>query len=225
MFATLSAASADAAIAEQTAYFTELGRPFEWKVYTLDQPADLAARLRRHGFVAGETEAFMLYPVAEHHGVRQSPGITIRPIRTDSEIRTLVELQRQVSGEPLAWLATNLQASLEILDLYGAYDGDHLVGTGWIEYPPHSSVADLHGGAVLPSYRGKGIYSALFDARAASARARGVEWLAVDAAPMSRPILLRQGFRFVCETTPFRLPASRVNTLSRNPSVETADER
>jgi len=206
-FATLSAAEADEAVAGQIAYFADLGQPFEWKVHTLDQPADLAGRLRRHGFAAGETEAFMLYPLAEHHGVRQPPGVKIKPIQSESEIRALVALQESIWGEPLGWLATTLQTSLERLEIYGAYDNDKLLGTGWIEYPPHSSIADLHGGAVRPDYRGRGIYNALFDVRAASAQVRGVEWLAVDAAPMSRPILLRQGFRFVCETTPFRLPA------------------
>lgn len=205
-FATLTAANADRAIADQLAYFAALGRRFEWKEHTFDQPDDLAARLRRHGFVAGETEAFMLYPLAKHQGVRQSPGIKIKPIQTASEIHALVELHERMSGEKLGWLATTLQASSERLEIFGAYDGDQLVGTGWTEYPPQSPIADLHGGAVLASYRGKGIYSTLFDIRAVSAQARGLEWLAVDAAPMSRPILLRQGFHFICETTPFRLP-------------------
>jgi hypothetical protein len=37
------------------------------------------------------------------------------------------------------------------------------------------------------------------------ARARGYEFVAVDAAPMSRPILMRQGFTPVCFTYPMRL--------------------
>ncbi len=37
--------------------------------------------------------------------------------------------------------------------------------------------------------------------------------IAVDAAPMSRPILLRKGFQFVCETTPFRFKPEAVDGI------------
>ena len=56
-------------------------------------------------------------------------------------------------------------------------------------------------------FRGRGIYSRLFEARVAEARSRGVPYIAVDAAPMSRPILERFGFRFVCNTYPMRTRA------------------
>jgi GNAT superfamily N-acetyltransferase len=67
-----------------------------------------------------------------------------------------------------------------------------------------STFADLHGGAVLSTLRGKGIYSLLFYDRCQEAQRRGYQYLAVDAAPMSRPILEQKGFQLVCFTYPMR---------------------
>ena len=66
------------------------------------------------------------------------------------------------------------------------------------------ALADLHGGSVLVKACGRGIYTLLYRRRVEDARARGGRFLAVDAAPMSRPILQRKGFMFVCATYPMR---------------------
>jgi GNAT superfamily N-acetyltransferase len=76
-----------------------------------------------------------------------------------------------------------------------------------VDLAPGSSFADLHGGCVLPDARGRGLYTRLLEARASIACARGYGWLAVDAAPMSRPILERKGFAPVCPTWPMERPA------------------
>jgi hypothetical protein len=78
------------------------------------------------------------------------------------------------------------------------------VGSGWIDFHGGSPFAQLCGGAVAEPYRGRGVYSLLFDRRIAAAKARAVPFVAVDAAPMSRPILERKGFRYVCGTYPMR---------------------
>ncbi len=78
-----------------------------------------------------------------------------------------------------------------------------VVGCGSLVGPAGAACANLHAGAVLPEWRGKGLYSALLGARLRTARAWGVDALHVDAAPMSRPILERKGFEFICETVPF----------------------
>ena len=108
----------------------------------------------------------------------------------------------------MPWLARSLADALPTTSHYLAYAHNTLVGTGWIDFPPGSNFAELHGGAVLGDQRSRGFYSALFDARAAEAQQRGYAYLAVDAAPLSRPILLRRGFQFICETAPWRHPAA-----------------
>lgn len=88
--------------------------------------------------------------------------------------------------------------------LYCARTRDRVVGSGWIEFHGDSQFAQLCGGALLHAFRGQGLYSRLFEVRIAEARSRRVPYVAVDAAPMSRPILERRGFKFVCNTYPLR---------------------
>jgi GNAT superfamily N-acetyltransferase len=185
--------------------------PFEWKVYGLDRPADLRARLEREGFVAGEEEAFMVMPVADHPPVSSAPG-DHHPQGRGAEGGTR---RRRRPGEGLAdqdlsWLAETLGSTLaerpDELSVYCAYRDGEPVATGWTDFPRASAFADLHGGAVLPEVRGRGVYGSLFDVRLREAADRGIAWLAVDAAPMSRPLLLARGFVPVCSTVPMRRP-------------------
>jgi GNAT superfamily N-acetyltransferase len=124
-------------------------------------------------------------------------------------LRDVVAVQSAIYPEPFDWLFENyaglLRDAPQKVAMYCAYAGDRPVATGWIDFPEDSTFAELHGGSVLPSRRGQGIFSALVDRRMRDARARGYEFVAVDAAPMSRPILARQGFTPVCLTYPLRL--------------------
>lgn len=207
MFAELAAETCDAAIAAESARFAALGCGLEWKVHAFDTPADLPARLQRHGFAPDDTEAFMVYPLAAHRPRPRRAGVAIEHVTTPAAIAAVVAVQEEVWRLSLPWLADALAAALPTTSIFLAIADGAPVGTGWIDWIAGSDFADLHGGAVLPAWRGRGIYSALFDVRADEARTRGLPWLAVDAAPMSRPILERRGFRFICETTPWRRPA------------------
>jgi GNAT superfamily N-acetyltransferase len=206
MFAELATADVDRVIGEQTAFFAARGLRFEWKHHELDRPPDLSAALERHGFRPGATEALMLYPLSEHVSRPARSPVTIERVTTPAGIRRVVDIQERVWGEPLGWLAPALEDQLATQPIYLACVDGEPAGTGWIDFVAGSEFADLHGGAVLPEFRGRGLYSALFDVRAEEAKTRGFRWLAVDAAPMSRPILLRRGFQFICHTTPYRLP-------------------
>jgi hypothetical protein len=88
--------------------------------------------------------------------------------------------------------------------VFCARTAERVVGSGWIEFHGGSPFAQLCGGTLLEAYRGRGLYSRLFELRVDEARRRGVPYIVVDAAPMSRPILERRGFRFVCNTYPMR---------------------
>lgn len=56
----------------------------------------------------------------------------------------------------------------------------------------------LFGGAVLPEFRGRGVYKALVHARLRDAAERGSPVAVTQAGQMSRPILEKLGFREVC---------------------------
>jgi GNAT superfamily N-acetyltransferase len=74
-----------------------------------------------------------------------------------------------------------------------------------LTFPVGSRFAELNGGGVVSTNRGRGIFSALLSRRIEEAKARGYTRVAVDAAPMSRPILLHKGFQHVCWTYPMFL--------------------
>lgn len=206
--AKLTRANVDAAIVRQKTYFASLGFSFEWKHHDFDTPDNLAERLLAHGFKPDDTEALMVYDNAAHKSWTGTlpPGVRVARIETVDQIRDVVVANtRGNNGKPWRPLERALECAFDRTVIFCAYDRDEPIGSGWIEFPPGGDLAEIHGGAVAPEYRGKGIYSALFDVRVQEAIRRGVPYLVVDAAPMSRPILLRKGFQFICETTPYRI--------------------
>jgi GNAT superfamily N-acetyltransferase len=208
MFSELDESSLGAAIQQQTEYFARLGRGFEWKVHAFDSPANLAARLEGQGFEPDPVEALMVYGVSGHAARDRDVALRIERVTTPAGVRDILAVQEKIWGRAFPWLESWLHALLPRAALFCAYDGDEPIGTGWIEFPPGATFAELHGGSVLAEHRGRGIYSMLFDARVEEAKRHGIEFLAVDAAPMSRPILLAKGFTYVCDTTPYRKRAA-----------------
>mgnify|MGYP001005109511 CR=1 FL=1 len=209
-----------AQVREQIAHFSALRRDFEWKVYELDQPANLKSMLEAEGFVADESEVFMLYPLQRKPETREAlaaqslpAGVELRRITDAAQLPDVLRVQELIWGRNFDWLHDKLAASLaqpDAMSMFCAYAEGQPIGTGWTDYPPGSRYPELHGGAVLPEWRGRGVYSALFQVRFEEARARGFDWMAVDASPMSHPILLAMGFLPVCMTWPlrYRQPAS-----------------
>jgi GNAT superfamily N-acetyltransferase len=209
MFADLPPGRERELILAEIEHFRALGMPFEWKVYDLDRPADLRRRLEGEGFEAGEEEAFLVIPAAPRPASPPPPGIRITRIEDPARLPDVVGVQEAVWDQDLSWLLDTLGETLSTrpdeITVYCAYAAGEPVATGWIDFPPGSRFADLHGGAVLPAHRGRGIFGVLLDLRLCDAANRGYEHVAVDAAPMSRPLLLARGFREICGTVPMRL--------------------
>ena len=205
-FTEIVAEEAGAAIDEQIAYFERLGQAFEWKVYDFDSPPNLKTLLEQRGFAARDTEAFLALETREWNSRgREVPGIRIEKVTEVSQLRDFVAAETAVWEQDVSWhveqYATALAADPQGLSIYCAYEGNTPVGTGRVSFPA-GSFANLNGGGVVSRMRGRGIFSALLSVRIDEARARGYPWVAVDAAPMSRPILLRKGFQHVCWTYP-----------------------
>lgn len=83
-----------------------------------------------------------------------------------------------------------------------APDGQ-VVSAAWVRFHAGTEFASLWGGATLPTWRRRGIYTELVARRADEAAERGFRYLQVDALPESRPILERLGLRQVTTTTPW----------------------
>jgi len=203
-FTNLSADELPSEIRRHIAHFEAMNIPFEWKVYDSDEPECLRDKLVDAGFKQGEPESLMVYEVAKFVPTPKFrlDRINVRRIEDIAMLKQIAHFQEVICGRPLTWLYELLRSTWDECAFYGAYDNQGLVGTGWIEYPKASQFAELHGGAVLRSYRGQGIYSRLFEIRMTDALARRVRWVAVDAAPMSRPILEAKGFESLDTTYP-----------------------
>ncbi len=201
LYSDLNKENADAAIAEQVAHFRALGRPFEWKVYDHDRPADLRERLLRHGFIADEPDTIMVLDLQ-----RPSESL-LRPLEADvrrltdpRQLDDVVAILEGVYETSFGWVYPQLGGDMAIpgyLSVYVAYVDGAPASAAWIYFYPDSSFAGLWGGSTLARYRRLGLYGTLLAARVQEALQRGARYLTIDASEMSRPIVNRHGFRLL----------------------------
>lgn len=203
----LDAARADAAIAEQVRHFGALGRPFEWKLYDHDEPADLGRRLLAAGFVPEPPETLMVAEAARVAGEVALPeGVRLAPVTGPDDVEQVAHVHELAFG-PAARdrirerLPEQLAAGSVVAVL--ALAGDAPISAARMDLHPGTRFASLWGGGTAPEWRGRGIYRALVAYRAREAVARGFDYLQVDASDMSRPILERLGFAALAVTTPY----------------------
>ena len=214
MYSRLNADNADAAIQAEIARFRTLGKHFEWKWYSHDQPADLCERLAAHGFAVGEDEAIMALELAH------LPDDLAHPVQHDVRRLTdpaqLADVDAVHSGvwenhvpEVMDWLRRLMTDQAEHTSIYVTYVDDQPACAAWINFPERSPFASLWGGATLPQFRQRGVYTATVAARAQEAIRRGYQFLTIDASPMSRPIVAKHGFQLLTmsRACKFRLEA------------------
>ncbi len=209
----LSEADADAVIDGELSYFSKLGLRFEWKLYSHDRPADLKLRLASHGFTVGDDEAVMalnlgnLPPdlVADHtHDVRKV--VDAKGLEDYAAVNA--EAWPGDNGIWMKVIADTLRDEPDRMSAWVAYAEGKPVCAARIDFPERSPFASIWGGATLEPYRKRGIYTAVLAARAKEAIARGYRFLSIDASPMSRPIVERQGFRLLAISNPCDSPES-----------------
>ncbi|HVK26377.1 MAG TPA: GNAT family N-acetyltransferase [Actinokineospora sp.] len=197
----LDESSADAAIAAELSRFTG---DYEWKLYSHDQPADLADRLLAAGLVADELEAVMVAEAAEVPDFGPPAGVDIIDATTPEGIVKATDLHERVFGKDMGRLRAQLLAAAPgTLDVVLAVADGEVVCAARTDYYPGTDFAGLWGGGTLEEWRGKGVYKAVVSHRARRAQARGVRYLQVDALPTSEPILRRAGFSKLTTTRPF----------------------
>lgn len=204
----LDSATADAAIAEQVRYFTDLGRDFEWKLYSYDRPDDLGARLRAVGFTPEPEETLMVAEIRDlPTDVELPDGIRLEPVTDAAGVDLLADVHEQAFGTSGARLREQLLAQLartpDTIGMTVALAGEQPVCGARMELHPGTDFASLWGGGTLPAWRGRGIYRALIAHRARIAAASGYRFLQVDASSQSRSILRRLGFAALSTTTPY----------------------
>lgn len=207
-YARLNEQDADATIHDQVRYFTAINRKFNWELHGHDQPADLKQRLLRNGFEQDEDPSdVMVLELAHTPAALQAPiQADVRSITGAGEIAHVAAIMAQVWGGNFDWLGRRLQDHLQIpglLRVYLAYDQGLPVCTGWVYLHKDNPFASLWGGSTLAEYRGRGLYRAMLQVRVQAALALGYRYLAIDAGPMSRPIVEKYGFRAITTAQDF----------------------
>ncbi|CAM5718323.1 GNAT family N-acetyltransferase [Streptomyces canus] len=207
VWSDLDESSADKAIAEQIAYYTGLGREFEWKLYGHDLPFDLGQRLRAAGFTAEPEETLMIAEVADLTlDVEPPEGIRFLPVTDRAGVDLVADVHEKAFGTDSSRLRHQLLARLQddpdTVVAVVALAGDVPVSAARMELVPGTRFAGLWGGGTVESWRGRGIYRALVAHRARAAVERGYRYLQVDALATSRPILERLGFEPLTITQP-----------------------
>jgi len=207
-WSALDDGSADAVIAAEISRFAELSRPWEWKLYSYDRPADLADRLLAAGFTREPAEALLVAEVAELSlDVPPPPGVELRAVVGERDVEALVSVHDEVFGEDHSALGRALLADLgarpSTVAAVVAWAGRRPIAAGRVVFNTGTDFAGLWGGGTVTDWRGRGAFRSLVAHRAALAAARGFRYLQVDALPDSRPILRRLGFEELATTTPF----------------------
>jgi len=202
VYSHLDSEQADEAIREQTAYFDSLGHTVEWKVYAHDTPADLHDRLLATGFESEDEEAIMVLDLDDTpQALLEAPSCSIRRVHDSEALGEVIAVSDEVWHSDHASLgqrlAFQLRAAPDHLSVYVAYVDGVPAGTARIEFHENSTFASHWGGATLPAYRHRGLYTGLLAVRVQEARRHGARFLTIDAGPMSRPIVERFGFRVV----------------------------
>ena len=189
--------TADAAIAAQVARFAEVSRPWEWKHYSHDRPADLPERL-----VADVADLAL--------DVSPPPGVELVDVVDAAGAEALVRVHDEVFGGDHSAIGRHVLGGLArrprtVAAVVATVEG-RPVCAGRLELHHGTDFASIWGGGTLPEWRGRGVFRAVVAYRAAQAAAHGFRYVQVDASPDSRPILRRLGFVELATTTPFTHP-------------------
>lgn len=199
--------SIDELIDREIAFFTNIGKSFEWKTYATDKPDNIGDILLKKGFVAEETESFLVRKIDDYQPILSLPkGVVCQSVTTKQMFRDAFEIQN--SEFPL-----NVDDHVEQYwhkfqhddncSTYVVYEDDKPVSSARIEFTPNSMFAGLYGGTTLKNYREKGYYQILLNYRIAEAKQRGREYVTIDALETSRPIVQKHGFQLITTTTPY----------------------
>ncbi|MFK4728071.1 GNAT family N-acetyltransferase [Agromyces mediolanus] len=180
----------------------------EWKTRGHDRAPGLHEALLAAGFVPEEPESIMVGEAARLVAdVELPPGVVVRPVVEEREVRAASAVQDEVFGAPVSEVRAD-----ELLRKLASGDGTEewiaevdgrIVSAGRIEPVPGTRFAGIWGGATRAEWRGRGIYRALTSARARSALVQGKTLINSDSTEFSRPILERSGLVKVSTTTPY----------------------
>jgi len=198
---TLTAANADAVIAQVRDFFAARDHTVGWWVNPSSTPGDLVRRLEAAGFAKVLAQAGQVLTTMGR-AIQVNPAVTVRQA-THEDLDDVIRVYATAYPLPEALAAV----VTDVLPL--AAGGRHyLAFLDGVEGPvavasmfpfPKSTVAVMQGAATLNAYRGHGVYTALMAKRLADARDMGMEAAILQAdRTTSAPICANLGFEEVC---------------------------
>ena len=185
-------------IHQEMDYFIPFNQPFTWKVYDHDLLPSLKDRLLDHSFVEEEPADVMVLDL------EQAPAHLWQPVKTDIRritapegLKDVIYVLNTVYGNDNSWVNKRLGMHMKIpgyLSVYVGYVNDQPASVAWT-YFPQGHFATLFAGSTIEPYRKQGLYTGLLATRLQEIRQRGYSFAAVEAGPMSRPIVAKHGFQ------------------------------
>ena len=200
-----TADDADRRIEEIIAFHRERNIGFQWWVTPYDTPADLRERLEKHGLIlAGDAATMARSGLDRLDDIPQNSEVTFEVLDgyDDAAIDALAHItmvcfnwtQEQIDERRPGWIERMRDERFREREAnYLARINGQPVGYGRIQL--QGGIAYLGRAATLPEFRGRKVYSTLLRRRMEEAHARGYHVAAINAEPMSRPIVERFGFR------------------------------
>jgi ketosteroid isomerase-like protein/ribosomal protein S18 acetylase RimI-like enzyme len=199
-----TAEEADRKIEEIIEQHRQRNNGFQWWVTPYDTPIDLRERLEQHGMVLAGDAATMARIGLEHLDIPVNPNVTVELLDgyDEAAIDAIAHItmvcfhwtQEQVDERKPGWIERARD------ERFREREGNYLAridgqpaAYGRVQF--QSGVAYMGGAGTLPEFRGQKIYSTLLRRRMESAHEHGYHVAAVNAEPLSRPILAHYGFK------------------------------
>jgi ribosomal protein S18 acetylase RimI-like enzyme len=207
---------AHALIAQEIAWHSSRAKRLTWKLYSHDTPPGFADELLAQGFdCEGPANQFCTLHINQFNETPQLPaGYFMKRLHRAEQLQTLIELYGHIWPEEdnSLWLsayAQPLARGEDGLHLFCIFDaqGQAAASGGMIHYAGQQ-FGHLFGGGTHPSYRQLGLHGALLAARAQHLRARGGQWLIVDAGDQSYPLLRKRGFEALGQVSFYSIACS-----------------
>lgn len=196
-------------VRRQRDFFAARGEAVEWKTRSHDRPPEIFDHLRAAEFVPQAPETVMVGRVKDLVAMSE-PRLDIVAVRRTAnpvDAVRIAELECEVWGEDLSWMAEDLAGRMSLgtdaIAVFVAEAEAIVVAAAWLVAKPQTDFAGLWGGSTLAPWRRRGIYRALLHERAKVADEWGVSFVQVDASDASRPILERLGLIAITTSTPY----------------------
>jgi GNAT superfamily N-acetyltransferase len=166
-----------------------------WEVGSSATPRDLVDRLLERGLFDNPHDplAIGMALVGEPAGPLPA-GIEVRRTASDDDELACARIGAVAFQEDEV-VAKSYDPDSPIVSYLASIDGEP-AGCATGTFSAYG--VTLFGGAVLPEFRGRGVYKALVHERLREAARRGSPVAVTQAGQMSRPILEKLGFREVC---------------------------